>query len=75
MTVLRLYPTDGSLEGYGLEGRLKVYESSLRRGPSQEPLLTVCAYRHGHPPTGLRLTRAQAFELSEFIDNWLEDTA
>jgi hypothetical protein len=61
---LRLEPQEETLEGYGRECALRVYESSLMTMDRQR-LLTIVSGGNG-----LRLTKAQVDELIEYLTEW-----
>jgi hypothetical protein len=63
--LLELNPKDGTLSAGSEEGRVLLYESSVRR--YGERLLTLRTFGRG-----MRLTPAQARELHDWIGVWLD---
>jgi hypothetical protein len=65
---LKLDPEEGMTEGYGEEGGLRFYESSMRHAQSGKRLVTVITHARG-----IRLTAAQARELHDWLEAWLRE--
>lgn len=69
MDKLNLYPDPGTEHAYdeGTCERLKFYESSVPHRVSGDRLLSVIAIGGD----GMRITEAQAQELRDWLDGWL----
>jgi len=63
---LRLEPEPGTTEGFGNEGGIRFYESSLLHSETGERLLTISPVAKG-----IRITVAQARELHAWLGTWI----